>query len=153
MTRRKPPGVSWESWIDRQIREGRERGDFDALAGSGKPIADLDRPHDEMWWVRKKLREEGASFLPPALALRKDREDTLDRVAAAASEAEVRRLLSELNTRIRQVNRLSASGPPSTVMPVDIDRELLRWRQRRSGHVLEHVLDNDVLPERPGARG
>jgi hypothetical protein len=75
VTDRKPPGVNWETWIDRQIREGMERGDFDGLPGHGKPIADLDRPHDELWWVRDKLRREGVSYLPPTLALRKDLED------------------------------------------------------------------------------
>ena len=38
MTERKPFGVSWETWIDRQIREGMERGEFDGLPGHGKPI-------------------------------------------------------------------------------------------------------------------
>jgi hypothetical protein len=72
MTDRKPPGVTWETWIDRQIREGMERGDFDGLPGHGKPLQDVDRPHDELWWVRDKLRREGVSYLPPTLALRKD---------------------------------------------------------------------------------
>ena len=68
MTERKPFGVSWETWIDRQIREGMERGDFDHLPGHGQPIRGLDRPDDELWWVREKLRREGVSFLPPTLA-------------------------------------------------------------------------------------
>ena len=84
MTERKPPGVSWETWIDRQIREGMERGDFDGLAGHGKPLADVDRPHDELWWVRNKLQREGVSYLPPTLALRKDVEDARDAITAAA---------------------------------------------------------------------
>ena len=29
--RRKPPGVSWESWTERLIREGIERGEFEAV--------------------------------------------------------------------------------------------------------------------------
>jgi hypothetical protein len=53
MTGRKPPRISWESWVDRQIREGIERGEFDDLPGAGRPLADLDGPHDELWWVRK----------------------------------------------------------------------------------------------------
>lgn len=28
MSERKPPGLSWESWIDKQIREAEERGAF-----------------------------------------------------------------------------------------------------------------------------
>ena len=59
MTERKPPGVSWETWIDRQVREGMERGDFDDLPGHGRPLRDLDQPRDELWWVKDKLRREG----------------------------------------------------------------------------------------------
>src|SRR3954454_18167540 len=83
VTERKPPGVSWETWIDRQVREGMERGDFDDLPGHGKPISGLDRPRDELWWVKDKLRREGVSYLPPTLAVRKDLEDA--RAAILAS--------------------------------------------------------------------
>ena len=38
MTERKPPGTSWETWIDAQIRVAREQGAFDNLPGAGKPI-------------------------------------------------------------------------------------------------------------------
>jgi len=61
MTERKPPGVSFESWIDRQIREAMERGEFDNLPGAGKPIPDLDKATDELWWIRQKMRSEGLS--------------------------------------------------------------------------------------------
>ncbi len=130
MTERKPPGVSWETWIDRQIREGMERGDFDDLSGSGKPIADLARPRDEMWWVRKKLRREGASFLPPTLAVRKELEDTRERIAAAGTEAEVRGLVADINRRIRTVNATATTGPPSTLVPLDVETVVERWREQ-----------------------
>ena len=55
MTARKPPGVGWESWIDKQIREAEERGEFEDLPGAGQPIPDLDKPFDELWWVKNKL--------------------------------------------------------------------------------------------------
>ena len=38
MTERKPPGMSFETWVDAQIAAGMERGDFDGLSGSGKPL-------------------------------------------------------------------------------------------------------------------
>ena len=48
MTERKPPGVGFGTWVERQIREATERGEFDNLPGTRKPIADLDKPHDEL---------------------------------------------------------------------------------------------------------
>lgn len=128
MTERKPPGVSWETWIDRQIREAQERGDFDDLPGKGRPLADLDRPHDELWWVNKLLAREEVRGAPPTLAIRRAREEALERVAAARTETEVRAVLEAVNEKIRQVNRLGAEGPPSTVMPVDVEEAVLRWR-------------------------
>ena len=38
MSERKPRGVSFESWVERQVREARERGAFDDLPGAGKPL-------------------------------------------------------------------------------------------------------------------
>lgn len=130
MTERKPPGVRWETWIERQIREGIERGDLDDLPGTGKPIPDLDRPHDEMWWVRDKLRREEAQYLPPTLAVRKELDDTLERIAAAATEAEVRDLVAGINEKIRRVNATAVSGPPSTLVALDVEQIVERWRPR-----------------------
>jgi hypothetical protein len=133
VTERKPPGVSWETWIDRAIEEGRRAGAFEDLPGKGRPLDGLDRPRDDDWWVKQKLRDEGISFLPPTLALRKDVEDTRARIRATTTETEARRLVEELNGRIRAVNRTGAAGPPSTVMPLDLERELGRWRSERQG--------------------
>ena len=132
MTGRKPPGVSWETWIDRQIRQAMENGDFDNLPGHGRPLPDVDETHDEMWWVRKKLQREQVLFLPPTLAIRKELDDTLTAVAAAATEAEVRELVAAINARIRRVNATATAGPPSTVGPLDVDRVVDRWRAARA---------------------
>lgn len=130
MTERKPQGVDWESWVERQIRESMERGEFDNLPGLGKPIPGLMGPDDELWWVRQKLRREQLSYLPPALALRKELDDAMDRIAAARTEAEVRRLVAAINDRIVYVNSHTISGPPSDLVPLDVDRVLEEWRQR-----------------------
>lgn len=65
VTGRKPAGMEWESWVDRQIREAQERGEFDDLPGAGKPLPDRGRPYEEMWWVKRKLRDENLCYLPP----------------------------------------------------------------------------------------
>lgn len=102
MTDRKPPGVSFETWVDRQIREAAERGEFDDLPGAGKPLTGLNKPYDELWWVREKMAREGVSYLPPTLALRKEAEDARAAARGARSEREVRRLVAEINGRIRE---------------------------------------------------
>jgi hypothetical protein len=131
MTDRKPPGVSFETWVERRIREATERGEFDNLPGAGKPIPDLDKPHDELWWVRQKLRREDLAYLPPTISLRKQAEEALQAAAEAASEAEVRRIVADINAKIVEGNRKAASGPPLNLTPFDVDRVLRDWRRRR----------------------
>lgn len=126
MTDRKPPGVSWQSWIDRQIEAGRAEGAFDGLPGEGRPLRGIDRPRDELWWVRDKLRREGVDHLPPALAIRRDADEAVARALAATTESEARRILEEINERIRYLNSHTIDGPPTTLMPLDVDEVLSR---------------------------
>lgn len=131
MTERKPPGGSWESWIDRQIREATERGEFDDLPGAGKPLPNLDKPFDEMWWVKSKLRSEGLTYTPPSLALRKAAADALAAASEAKTEAEVQEIIETINERIRQANRTGIAGPSLMLVPYDVERVVREWRQRR----------------------
>jgi DnaJ homologue, subfamily C, member 28, conserved domain len=130
MTERKPPGVGWESWIDRQIRHATERGEFDDLPGAGEPIPDLDKPHDENWWVKRKLASEGLSYLPPSLALRKEAAEARAAALDAASEAEARRIIEDINASIREANRTGIRGPSVMLVPYDVERLLEEWRRR-----------------------
>lgn len=132
MSPRKPAGESHESFVDRQIREAQERGEFDNLPGAGKPIPDLHRPYDELWWVRKKLKEENLSYVPPTLQLRKELQDAREQIACASSEAEVRDIIAAINQRIRAANRSALQGPASSVMPLDDERTVRQWREHRA---------------------
>jgi hypothetical protein len=131
MTERKPPGVGFETWVERQLREAAERGAFDDLPGAGKPIPDLDQPHDELWWVKQKLRRENFSYLPPTIALRKQAEEALEAAAGAGSEDAVRRIVADINAKIIEGNRKAASGPPLNLAPFDVERVVRDWRDRR----------------------
>ena len=132
MSERKPPGVGFGTWVERQIREATERGEFDNLPGAGKPIADLDKPHDELWWVKQMLRREQLSYLPPTIALRKEAEEALLEASRAGSEGQVRRIVADINRKIVEGNRKAASGPPLNLMPFDVDRVVGDWRRRQA---------------------
>lgn len=133
MADRKPPGVSWQSWIDKQIEEGERTGAFDDLPGRGKPIDDLDQPRDDAWWIKRKLaREQVEVPLPPQLQLRKDVRDFLDSLPAIEDEATVVARITALNERIREVNRTTVTGPPTTLFAYDVGEIVERWRASRS---------------------
>jgi hypothetical protein len=122
-----------EKHIDRLIREAQERGENDNLPGAGKPIPDLDKPHDPYWWVKKLLEREEISLAPSMLALRKRVEEMIERIRKATSEAEVRRLVGELNAEIGKANAKAATGPPSNLAPLDPEEAVRRWRARGTG--------------------
>ncbi|XVQ86222.1 DnaJ family domain-containing protein [Microbispora siamensis] len=129
MTERKPLGVSFESWIDRQIREATERGEFDDLPGAGKPIPGQGKPYDEMWWIKQKMRAENLSFpLPGTLALRKEAEEARAEALGARTEAEARRIVEEMNVKIRDSYRKPLSGPPVVQPLIDVDEVATEWR-------------------------
>jgi hypothetical protein len=132
MTARKPGNRSFTDWIDDQIRDAQERGEFDDLPGKGKPLKGLDGPHDELWWVKQWLVREGVSYLPPPLALRLEAEKTVEGLDRLSSERAVRDALEDLNGRIRHANRMPAiDGPPTTLMPLDVDELVARWHANR----------------------
>ncbi|WP_084470097.1 DUF1992 domain-containing protein [Jiangella gansuensis] len=129
MTERKPPGLSFESWIDKQIRDAQERGEFDDLPLTGKPLPSR-RPGDELWWVREKLAREGEStdaLLPTPLRLRKEIHRLPETLRDVRSEQAVREIVRELNTRIVEWLR-APSGPQITVRTVDADAVVEQWR-------------------------
>ncbi|MFJ8012289.1 DUF1992 domain-containing protein [Streptomyces sp. NPDC096339] len=132
MTERKPPGVDIESWVDRQIREASDRGEFEELPGFGKPLASLDAPYDEMWWIKGKMHREGFAALPPALALRKEAEDALAAARAARSERQVRAILTEINEKIAAALRMPPQGPPLNLTEYDVEGVLEEWRAARA---------------------
>ncbi|MFI0192359.1 DUF1992 domain-containing protein [Streptomyces sp. NPDC017086] len=133
MTERKPPGVPFDSFVDKQIRDAQQRGEFDGLPGAGAPLpADVYSPYDELWWVKRKLAREGLAVLPPALALRKEAEDTLAAAYAAPSERIVRKLIEDVNVKIRDMMFKPPPGPPLGRKPYDVEEVVRQWRQRRA---------------------
>jgi hypothetical protein len=132
MTERKPFGEAFETFVDRQIREARERGDFDDLPGKGKPLRGLDET-DELWWVRRKLAEEGLSYAPPSLVLRREAERALADALDAATEAGCRSIIGAVNDQIRAANRRRLEGPPLNLVPYDVDDVVTAWRRRHPG--------------------
>ena len=134
MTERKPPEISFTSWIDRQISEAAERGAFDDLPGAGKPLPKRADADDGQAWLRDYLRREGVSadeFLPTPLKLRKEAERLTGTIHDLRSEQEVRDAVAELNRRIIQWRRIPA-GPPVFLRLVDEDMLVRKWQDGRA---------------------
>jgi hypothetical protein len=119
-------------WVDLQIQQAMERGEFDNLPGLGKPLGDLGSPYDRDWWLKKLIeREHITGVLPAALQLRKE-DVELDRLLdREATEKAVREILESFNRRIVEARRQLQGGPPVVTPTRDVDAEVERWRERR----------------------
>ena len=131
---RQPPQ---ETWVDRQIREAQERGEFDNLPGAGKPLGDLGDPNDSEWWVRRYIEREKldvSGALPSPLALRKEAASFPGSLADVRTEADVREILEDFNHRVKVDRLRPAVGnlPPLLARTVDVDEVVQQWRELRA---------------------
>ena len=142
------PPDRYESAVEKAIREAQERGQFDNLPTSGKPLPGLDGPDDDLWWVRNYVRREGLSgeeFLPESLLLRRQSERIDDTVAPLRTEQAVRDHVEDLNRQIRRA-RLVSSGPPVILRQLVADDVVARWQARQPSPATAPP------PEQPTAR-
>ena len=95
-------------------------------------MADLGESYDPDWWVKKLVRRERVSVLPPALELLRRVEAEVARIWTLRDEAEVRARVEALNAEIARTNARTAEGPPTRLAPLDVDAIVAGWRTRSS---------------------
>ncbi len=140
------------TWVDLQVRQAIDRGDFRDLPGYGKPLQ-LTTDNDPDWWVKRLIEREKVVVAPPSVQLRRD-DATLDaRLDAHAGEAEVRREVADFNDRVRWALYRPPEGPPVVTERRDPDREVERWRARRQERVEAARAARGQDPESGSRRG
>src|SRR5438093_677532 len=154
MTERKPPGVSWESWFEEQIRQAQEEGAFENLPGAGKPLPDLEESYDPNWWVKKLIRREKVSVLPPALELLRQVESEFEKIWKARDEAEVRARVHALTLSVQSLvfhsfadEKIFGWRPPKDRLP-EIDTRRVRAMLARLAALDPRPLAEARPPER-----
>lgn len=125
----------FESIVERQIREAQERGEFDNLPGSGKPLPDL-RTDDPDWWVKRLIQREHLDIsgaMPTVLSLRKEAETFPESLLELRTEQSVRAVLEDYNWRVKLDRLRPAVGnlPPTIARTVDVDDLVGQWRGLR----------------------
>jgi hypothetical protein len=118
-------------WVDLQVQRAIERGEFDNLPGTGKPIEDLGTTHDPDWWLKRFIeRERITGVLPPALSLRVEDARLGSVLDAERTERRVRDIVEDFNARVVAARRQLQGGPPVITRTRDVDAEVEAWRQR-----------------------
>jgi len=125
---KKPPGQSWEGFVEWTIRKAMGEGEFANLPGAGKPIPGLEEPYREDWWLRSMLKREQLSVPCASLDIRRDVEKTLEGLVELSSEAGVREAIRSLNGRIAKINSSVITGPGTCVALLDVESIVVRWR-------------------------
>lgn len=128
-------GGTYESWIDKQIRDAEERGEFDDLPGKGQPLKKSSRPDDPDWWIKQKIAQEDLDLtaaMPLPLQLRKEAQGLPERLLRERSESAARAVIDDFNERVRASWRHSYSGLPVQARLVDVDELLEHWRTERA---------------------
>jgi len=135
MTERKPPGMSFKTWVGQQISQAMARGDFEHLPGDGKPLKNLDREETAYDGAVAKARREGvdtAAMLPPGLALRRERDELAARASLLASEEQVRALAEDYNARVEAFWRRPQESRWSPVPGMaDVEALVAGWLRAR----------------------
>lgn len=122
----------FESFVERQVREAIERGEFDNLPGAGRPIPGLDGRHDPDWWIRRRMTDEDLrAALPPPLALRREAEEIQRTLADVADEDAARAIVEDLNARITAGNARQTTRTGIITRRVNVEQVLQQWRDSR----------------------
>ena len=119
-------------WVDHQVRQAMERGDFDDLPGAGKPIRGLGGTHDPDWWVKGLIERENITGVLPSAQLRKDDTELDGKLDLEAMEQRVREIVTDFNARVVDARRQLQGGPPIVTPTRDVDEEVRRWQARRA---------------------
>lgn len=122
-------------WVDMQVQQSIQRGEFDNLPGAGKPIENLDRDHDPDWWVKQLVEREQIVVLPRSVQLRKDDAELDDLLDTRTTEDGARAIIEEFNERVIAARYGAPEGPPLITMPRDVDATLAAWRERRAARL------------------
>jgi hypothetical protein len=152
MTERKPPGMSFETWIDSQITRAREDGAFDGLDLAGKPLPRRDREQTSYEWALEWAKRENADvigMLPSGLALRKEREELPAVVARQPTEELARAVVQAHVDRVDEYYRRPADGPWIPVGMPDVEEMVAEWRRTRPAVVREPPDEPPAEARRP----
>ena len=122
-----------ESAAERAIADAVARGEFDNLAGAGRPLR-LTGRYDPEWWAKDLMRREGidtGSLVSPTIALRREADGFPDSLADLRSEDAVRAVLEDFNERVAADWRRPGIGKGSPVVArkVDVEELVSQWRR------------------------
>ena len=122
-------GSSWESLIDRQIREAMEEGSFDNLPHRGEPLPNDENPHAAEWGLAFHVLKN-AGYAPPWIEADKQVRELLARRDALIARAAKGSPRSEIGRR-RDIEVLQKLVKETNAAIARLNSEAPSYRQQR----------------------
>jgi DnaJ family protein C protein 28 len=126
----------WETWIDQQIRQAQERGDFDNLPGKGKPLDLTPNPYARDRELAFKILKD-AGYAPEWIELDKAIRGRLERARATLARSREWR-----ETRLGEL-----AGRCDRWSEAERDRVLTGWRKALAAFEEEVGVINQEIVE------
>lgn len=107
-------------YVERQIAEAIERGEFDHLPGAGAPLQDLTGFDSPTWWARKWIEREQHRNAAHSLAarvgrLRGELWRIQDEAAVRTAVDRINRILTRANRELPEREHLDLEDPTEVV--------------------------------------
>ena len=135
MEDRRRPG-DWEKWVDQQIREAQERGEFDNLPGAGQPLDLTPNPYAQGQELAFKVLKD-AGFAPEWIEL-----DRAIRNKLQSARAVLLRQWQWREDRLREL-----SGRSDSWSEAERVRTLAGWQDAVAAFELELQAINQEIVE------
>ncbi len=126
----------WESWIDQQIREAQERGEFDDLPGKGKRLDLTANPYAQDQELTFKILKD-AGYAPEWIELDRAIRSRLDRARATLARS----------WEWRQARLRELEGHAGRWAAVEQERASNTWQQKLSDFEREIEAINKEISE------
>lgn len=117
---------------DKRIEDAMKEGKFDNLSCAGQPLDLEPMPAEEnarlTWWALRILKNNG--FTPEEVRWRKAIDHLKARLDEATQEADVVRLVAQVNELVLKLNTLGTNALKTDIAPIDQAVYLERLRAR-----------------------
>jgi hypothetical protein len=117
---------------ERRIEDAMKEGKFNNLQGKGKPIDLEPVPAEEnarlMWWALRIMKNN--DFVPEEVQWRKAIDVLRVKIHTLKDETKLEAIVVQVNELVRKINTLGTNAIASGVVPLDLEHERRRLRQR-----------------------
>jgi hypothetical protein len=117
---------------ERRIEDAMKEGKFDNLPGKGKPLELEPIPADEnarlTWWALRIMKNN--DFVPDEVRWRKKIDVLKVNIYKLKDETGLEAIVVQVNELVRKINTLGTNAIAIGVVPLDLDHERRRLRQR-----------------------